>query len=81
MNTSAVVDLEGLDKLVKGLAARNYRTVGPIVRDGAIVMGDIESASELPKGWQDSQSPGSYRLTQTGSARLFDWAVGPVGQG
>jgi len=77
VNTAAVIDLEGLNELVKGLAARNYRTVGPVVRDGAITMGDIESAEELPKGWQDSQAPGSYRLTQTGSARLFDWAVGP----
>ncbi len=77
MNTSVVFDLEGLDKLVKGLAVRNYRTVGPVVRDGAITMGDIDSAGELPKGWQDSQGPGSYRLTQTGSGRLFDWAVGP----
>jgi ferredoxin len=77
MNAGVVIDLDGLNELIKALKARGYRTVGPIVRDGAITMGEIESAAQLPRGWQDTQAPGRYHLTQTGAANLFDWAVGP----
>jgi ferredoxin len=32
---------------------------------------------ELPAGYRDDQTPGHYRLNQTGSERLFDWTTGP----
>jgi sulfhydrogenase subunit beta (sulfur reductase) len=72
-----VVDVGGLDEIISCLRTRGYRTIGPIVRDGAIQLGEFVSADELPKGWHDIQSPGSYRLEHTGDDALFAWAVGP----
>jgi ferredoxin len=72
-----VIDIDGLDELVRALRARGYRTAGPVVRDGAITLGELQGAADLPKGWRDHQAPGSYHLAQTGAPALFDWAVGP----
>ncbi len=72
-----VLDVAGLDGLIRRLAKDGYRTRGPVVRDGAVVPGDLEGADDLPRGAHDEQSPGRYRLTRDEDARLFDWAVGP----
>lgn len=66
-----------LDRLIGLLAARGYRVVGPTVRDGAIVLDDIEGLADLPAGVREIQGPGSYRLEAGGDKRLFDWAHGP----
>ncbi|MDA8291530.1 MAG: 4Fe-4S dicluster domain-containing protein [Actinomycetota bacterium] len=76
---SVTVLADGLDRLVAALAALGYATVGPTVRDGAIVPGAIGAASDLPRGWHDEQSPGSYRVRHDdGDGELFGWAVGPA---
>ncbi len=77
MSAGVVIGPDELEQLVKALLARGYRALGPVVRDGAIILGEVEGTAELPKGWQDNQAPGSYSLNQTGSHNLFDWAVGP----
>ena len=41
--------------------------IGPRVDQGAIVYDAIRSASELPHGWTDVQSPGVYRLERKSS--------------
>ena len=74
----AVIDLDGFDRLVAVLAERGYRTIGPVVRDGAVVHGDIEGAADLPSGWHDVQAPGRYRLEHRDDGELFGWAVGPA---
>jgi ferredoxin len=73
----AVLDVAALTTLVSVLRADGYRVVGPVVRDGAIVLAELTSADELPRGRRDVQSPGSYRLEDPGGDALFDWAVGP----
>ena len=77
MSTGVVIGLEGLDQLVKGLRARGYRVVGPVLRNNAITLGEVEGAADLPRGWQDKQEAGRYEVTQTGSGSRFGWAVGP----
>lgn len=77
MSTDVVIGLDGLDALVKAVLARGFRAVGPVVRDGALTLQEIEGVADLPTGWHDSQAPGSYRLDHGGDGRLFDWAVGP----
>ena len=51
--------------------------MGPRVANGAVVLGEIETAAELPTGWRSDQAPGSYRLRQTGEERTFDYGIGP----
>jgi sulfhydrogenase subunit beta (sulfur reductase) len=72
-----VIEPEALDDLLGALAARGFRTVGPTVRDGAIVYDDIESAADLPIGWTDDQEAGRYRLERREDEARFGYAVGP----
>ena len=71
-----VIDAEGLGLLVGALREDGRRVIGPVVRDGAVVHGDLRTSGDLPRGWRDEQSPGHYRLRREGD-RFFDWAVGP----
>jgi sulfhydrogenase subunit beta (sulfur reductase) len=74
----AVLDVKGVGRLLAVLAQRGYRVVGPVVRDGAIVLGEVTGTTDLPAGWRDVQEPGRYRLEQSGDDELFGWAVGPA---
>jgi len=78
LSASFVVDRAGLDRLLGALAARGYRTIGPVVRDGAVVQRQVSSTGDLPQGWHDEQAPGHYRLHQDDDPSLFAWAVGPA---
>jgi ferredoxin len=77
IGATLVLDRAGLDSLVSTLSGRGYRTMGPVLRDGAIVNGPITGVADLPEGWHDVQGPGSYRLHHDAEAELFGWSVGP----
>ncbi len=73
----AVISRADLPALVDAIRAQGYALLGPTVRDGTIQLGELGALEDLPIGWGDEQSPGSYRLHRRGHARLFGWAVGP----
>lgn len=50
----AVLDRDGLAALVRVLKRRGRTVIGPTVRDGAIVLEELESADALPYGWGSS---------------------------
>jgi sulfhydrogenase subunit beta (sulfur reductase) len=77
MNESGFLPRESLQSLLEALGNAGYRTVGPLVRDGAIQYLDLSDAGQLPTGWIDDQAPGHYHLTPTESQRCFAWANGP----
>jgi ferredoxin len=74
---AAVIDPRGLDALIRILGALGYDTMGPVVRDGAIMPGPVSGVADLPVGYRDEQAPGHYRLRQTEDEAVFSWAVGP----
>jgi len=74
----AVIDRDGFDALVGVLGSRGLRTLGPVVREGAVVHGEVHGADDLPMGWHDHQEPGRYRLEHGGGPEMFGWAVGPA---
>ncbi len=67
----------GLDDLYQALTAAGYRVIGPRVKAGAIVLGELESASELPFGWGVTLSPGGYRLRERSDQAAFGHSAGP----
>jgi sulfhydrogenase subunit beta (sulfur reductase) len=79
MNSSAsrVFEREHLDELFGALVRRGYTLIGPTVREGAIVYGELSSAGELPAGWSDEQEGGHYRLRRRDDGALFAYNVGP----
>jgi ferredoxin len=73
----AVIQPEALETIVEVLRRRDWRVVAPKQSNGAIVLAEIASAAELPKGIKDIQGPGSYRLESRGDDARFGYAVGP----
>ncbi|WP_373372359.1 4Fe-4S dicluster domain-containing protein [Polyangium mundeleinium] len=66
-----------LDALVRALAGRGYRVLGPVARDGAIVIDDVRRATDLPIGLEDVQGPGRYRLERRDHDAFFAFTLGP----
>jgi ferredoxin len=73
----ALIPRAGIDALIKALAARGFRVLGPTVRDGAIVYDDVAGIEDLPAGWTDEQDGGRYRLKRRDDDALFGHVVGP----
>ena len=76
-STRAVLSPEALEDIVRELGSRGFRVLGPVVRDGAIVYDELESAHDLPIGWTDRQDGGTYRLERRPDDARFGYAVGP----
>jgi len=72
-----VIDTAGLSRLIAELRRRDYRVVGPTLRDNAIVLAEIDSADDLPAGWGVDVAPGTYRLRARGDRAAFGHSAGP----
>jgi len=75
VRVSVVSAVDGLDDLIEHLRASGRRVLGPVVRDGVITHDEITGTADLPKGWVDHQSGGSYRLEKTTTSRRFGFAA------
>jgi hypothetical protein len=75
--STAVIDAAGLGELVSTLIARGYRVVGPTVSDNAIVLAELHSADDLPRGWGVDAAPGHYRLRRREDDAAFGHSAGP----
>ena len=71
-----LLDRDGLDMLVSEILNAGYQLIGPIVQDGAIRYGQIESSRDLPTGWQDVQEKGTYSLRRRDDEAVFGFAAG-----
>src|SRR5688500_5601794 len=74
---ATAVRLADLDLLVASLRADGFRVIGPTMRDGAIVLAEIDSADALPYGWGVALEPGGYRLRPRDDRAAFGHAAGP----
>jgi sulfhydrogenase subunit beta (sulfur reductase) len=68
---------EGLGLLLRMLREDEYKLVGPVVRDGAMVHAEIQGIEDLGAGWTAVQEAGTYRLRRRDDDALFGYAVGP----
>ncbi|WP_077100086.1 4Fe-4S dicluster domain-containing protein [Mycobacterium terramassiliense] len=74
---AASLNAAGLHRLVEVLIERGYRVVGPTLRDNAIVLAELESADDLPRGWGVDVSPGQYRVRRRDDGAAFGHSAGP----
>jgi sulfhydrogenase subunit beta (sulfur reductase) len=65
-----------LNDLIRTLAGEGYTVLGPVVRHNAISLQPIASANELPKGVNDEQDGGHYRLIPGDPELSFEYVVG-----
>ena len=68
-----------LQRLLDALAAREFQTLGPTLREGSVVLEPVSRVEDLPIGWRDEQRPGRYRVEATGTERIFDVLHGAGG--
>jgi ferredoxin len=73
----ASFDAAGLHRLVEVLIERGYRVVGPTLRDNAIVLAELQSADDLPRGWGVDVGPGQYRVRRRDDDAAFGHSAGP----
>lgn len=78
VGTKVVIDESGLASLFTVLSKAGYQTIGPKVRDGAVVYEEISSPAELPVGWSDEQDGGTYRLVPGTKGAMFEYLTGPA---
>jgi ferredoxin len=72
-----VVQREDLQQLLNVLNSEGYRTVGPTLRDHAVVYAEVSTVDELPIGWTEEQAGGAYRLKPRDDDAVFGYTVGP----
>lgn len=68
---------EGFGPLFALLQAEGYTVVGPRLDQQAIVLGELRSIDDLPRGWTEEQAPGRYRLREGTPGRYFGFTAGP----
>lgn len=74
---AVLLDPAGLNDLVAALTQRGYRVIGPTLQENAIVLGELESAADLPAGWGVDVGPGHYRLRRRDDDAVFAHSAGP----
>ncbi|MBD3331444.1 sulfite reductase subunit A [candidate division GN15 bacterium] len=74
---TSVMSVADLQRLLDTLTERGIETIGPTVRDGAIIYDQITTTQELPIGHQEVQDGGYYRLKATSENSLFAYTMGP----
>lgn len=74
---SVLVEHADLDVLVRVLRDEGYTVIGPSKRDGAIELGELESAAQLPSGWGVETDAGRYRLVRRDDDAAFANSAGP----
>ncbi|WP_299428420.1 4Fe-4S dicluster domain-containing protein [uncultured Meiothermus sp.] len=72
-----VLERSGLEQLLQALKNEGYVTLGPTVRERAIVFGELHTLEDLPVGLKDWQEGGTYRLEPRADPALFGYNVGP----
>jgi sulfhydrogenase subunit beta (sulfur reductase) len=73
--SDAVLAAADLNQLFEVLAAEGYEVLGPTLRNGAIVIEQLTSATDLPQGWGDHQDGGIYRVIPRPDAAYFGFAT------
>ncbi len=74
-----IAAVTALDALVAELVAAGFDVVGPRLTDGAITIGPLRTAADLPVGVTERQEPGTYRLERRADHARFGFTVGPSG--
>jgi sulfhydrogenase subunit beta (sulfur reductase) len=77
VHDEVILETSNFQGLLDALRRNGYQTVGPKIRDGAVIYDEVKCISDLPVGWQDVQDGGFYRLTQSGTETLFGYVLGP----
>jgi len=77
VSATVILAKPALQHVFDNLLQSGFQLIGPMVRDGAVVLDCIRNISQLPAGWALEQKPGSSHLLRTHSTDYFTCTVGP----
>lgn len=66
-----------LKSIFDTLVNKGFRNIGSIAKDGAIMLEEIGSFSEMARGCYEQQGKGNYQLDLRDDNALFGYTVGP----
>ena len=72
-----IIEKKSIDVLINVLQKNGYKTIGPTIKENAIVYDEVESLKDLPAGWTDEQDDAYYRLKKRNDDAVFGYNVGP----
>jgi sulfhydrogenase subunit beta (sulfur reductase) len=75
-NKISVLERDDFNVLLEKLSRKGYELYGPIISNDNLVYDTIRTDKDLPIGWNDRQTPGSYRLKKGRDETLFGFTVG-----
>ncbi len=76
MEKSFLLEASQLQQLFEALHSQGYVVLGPTLRQGDLVYGEVRRAADLPVGWRDEEEAGSFRLIQGEDQVCFGCRVG-----
>jgi sulfhydrogenase subunit beta (sulfur reductase) len=76
MENSFLLEATQLQHLIETLQGRGYAVLGPTLRQGDLVYGELLGAADLPVGWRDEEEAGSFRLIKGEDQGFFGCRVG-----
>jgi sulfhydrogenase subunit beta (sulfur reductase) len=77
VHDEVILERGDFQELLDALKRKGYQSVGPKIRDGAVIYDEVKRTSDLPVGWYDLQDRGFYRLAQSGTESVFGYTLGP----
>ncbi len=75
MDPAIVIPAHGLDDLIGVLKTQGYRVWGARERDGALTLGPIAAAADLPRGRIEEAEAGTVRLADGPRGAYFDYTL------
>lgn len=74
--STVAIQKQTFDRLLANLREKGYETIGPRVREAALIYAPIANLADLPRGYLSEQKAGMYRLTKSTHQRYFDITPG-----
>jgi ferredoxin len=74
---SARIGKDDFQAFLDRLWGMGYRVIGPTLVQSAIGYDEVRRVDDLPRGWTDEQSAGTYRLRRRDDDQWFGFNVGP----
>lgn len=76
MSSQRFIAYDQLQQLLTTLQSQGYDCIGPTAHNNTIHYQSISTVDDLPRGFSDKQTPGSYQLESKNHQRYFAWANG-----
>ncbi len=71
-----IMAAEHFQEILAALKRQGYEAVGPTLRDGHLIYGDLTGVADLPVGWTFDAEAGAFRLKRRDDQALFGYGVG-----